>query len=234
VLEILGDIGFGPTHAAIDRATTFLREMQEPDGAWYGRWGVNYIYGTSQVLRGLRAVGLDMNEPWIQRGRDWLEACQNDDGGWGETVASYDDSSLRGKGVSTPSQSAWALLGLCAFQKVDRTSIERGVDYLVSSQNSDGSWSETLITGTGFPRVFYLKYDMYRNNWPLMALARYVMEVSANRHEVVIHSTAVTNVELDSALQPTQEAAFSSLISSFASLPVFALLKDLLTKLNHG
>jgi Squalene-hopene cyclase C-terminal domain len=91
-----------------------------------------------------------------------------------------------------------------------------------------------LITGTGFPRVFYLKYDMYRNNWPLMALARYVMEVSANRHEVVIHSTAVTNAELDSALQPTQEAAFSSLISSFASLPVFALLKDLLTKLNHG
>ena len=117
VLEILGDIGFRPGHPAIDRATIFLREKQEPDGAWYGRWGVNYIYGTSQVLRGLRAVGLDMNEPWIQRGRDWLEACQNEDGGWGETVASYDDPSLRGKGVSTPSQSAWALLGLCAFPR---------------------------------------------------------------------------------------------------------------------
>jgi hypothetical protein len=123
---------------------------------------------------------------------------------------------------------------LCAFQKVHRASIERGVHYLVSSQNPDGSWSETLITGTGFPRVFYLKYDMYRNNWPLMALARYAMEVSANRHEVEVHSSAVTNAELDAALQPTQEAAFSSLISSFASLPVFALVKELLTKLNHG
>jgi squalene-hopene/tetraprenyl-beta-curcumene cyclase len=234
VLEILGDLGFGPAHPAIDRATAFLREKQEPDGAWYGRWGVNYIYGTSQVLRGLRAVGLEMNEPWIQRGRDWLEACQNEDGGWGETLASYDDPSLRGKGVSTPSQSAWALLGLCAFQKVDRTSVERGVHYLVSSQNPDGSWSETLVTGTGFPRVFYLKYDMYRNNWPLMALARYAMEAPAHRHESASRSEVVSQAHRDSALQPTQEAAFSSLISSFASLPVFVLVKDLLTKLNHG
>jgi squalene-hopene/tetraprenyl-beta-curcumene cyclase len=234
VLEILGDIGFGPTHPAVDRAITFLREKQESNGAWYGRWGVNYIYGTSQVLRGLRAVGLDMDEPWIQLGRDWLETCQNEDGGWGETVASYDDPSLRGKGVSTPSQSAWALLGLCAFQKVHRTSVERGVQYLVSSQNPDGSWNETLITGTGFPRVFYLKYDMYRNNWPLMALARYAMEVSAKRYEPERHSEVVGGALRDSALQQTEEAAFSSLISSFASLPVFVLVKDLLTKLNHG
>jgi squalene-hopene/tetraprenyl-beta-curcumene cyclase len=234
VLEILGDLGFRPGHPAIDRATLFLREKQEFDGAWYGRWGVNYIYGTSQVLRGLRAVGLDMNEPWIQRGRDWLESCQNEDGGWGETLASYDDPSLRGKGVSTPSQSAWALLGLCAFQEVNRVSVERGAHYLVSSQNSDGSWSETLITGTGFPRVFYLKYDMYRNNWPLMALARYEVGLSANRHETEVLSDLATDAQRDSALQPTQEAAFSSLISSFASLPVFVLVKDLLTKLNHG
>ena len=199
VLEILGDIGFRPTHPAVDRATIFLREKQESNGAWYGRWGVNYIYGTSQVLRGLRAVGLDMDEPWIQLGRDWLEACQNEDGGWGETVASYDDPSLRGKGVSTPSQSAWALLGLCAFQKVNRKSVERGVDYLVSSQNPDGSWSETLITGTGFPRVFYLKYDMYRNNWPLMALARYAMEVSASRHEPERQSEVVSSAQRNSA-----------------------------------
>jgi len=234
VLEILGDIGFRPNHPAIDRATAFLREMQEPDGAWYGRWGVNYIYGTSQVLRGLRAVGLDMDEPWVQRGRDWLEACQNEDGGWGETVASYEDPSLRGKGTSTPSQSAWALLGLCAFPKANRPSTERGVHYLVSSQNPDGSWSESLITGTGFPRVFYLKYDMYRNNWPLMALARYAVEVSTTEHEAGIRSDVVTKTHLDSELQSTQEAAFSSLISSFASLPVFVLVKDLLTKLNHG
>jgi squalene-hopene/tetraprenyl-beta-curcumene cyclase len=234
VLEILGDLGFRPGHPAIDRATLYLRETQESDGAWYGRWGVNYIYGTSQVLRGLRAVGLDMNEPWIQRGRDWLESCQNEDGGWGETLASYDDPSLRGKGVSTPSQSAWALLGLCAFQKVNRPSVERGVRYLVSSQNPDGSWSETLITGTGFPRVFYLKYDMYRNNWPLMALARYAVGVSANGQETEILSDLAVEAHRDSALQPSQEAAFSSLISSFASLPVFVLVKDLLTKLNHG
>jgi squalene-hopene/tetraprenyl-beta-curcumene cyclase len=234
VLEILGDLGFRPGHPAIDRATLYLRETQESDGAWYGRWGVNYIYGTSQVLRGIRAVGLDMNEPWIQRGRDWLESCQNEDGGWGETLASYDDPSLRGKGVSTPSQSAWALLGLCAFREVNRASVERGVHYLVSSQNPDGSWSETLITGTGFPRVFYLKYDMYRNNWPLMALARYAMGVSANGQETEILSDLATEAHRDSALQPTQEAAFSSLISSFASLPVFVLVKDLLTKLNHG
>ncbi|MBV9130376.1 MAG: hypothetical protein JO298_08310, partial [Verrucomicrobia bacterium] len=205
----------------------------EPNGAWYGRWGVNYIYGTSQVLRGLRAVDLDMDEPWIQLGRDWLEACQNEDGGWGETVASYDDPSLRGKGQSTPSQSAWALLGLCAFQKVRRRSVERGIQYLISCQNPDGSWNETLITGTGFPRVFYLKYDMYRNNWPLMALARYAIKLSANQHEPESDSDVVSGVLSDSAQQP-QEAAFPSLISSFASLPVFVLMKDLLTKLNHG
>jgi squalene-hopene/tetraprenyl-beta-curcumene cyclase len=234
VLEILGDLGFRPGHPAIDRATAFLREKQELDGAWYGRWGVNYIYGTSQVLRGLRAVDLDMNEPWIQSGRDWLEACQNVDGGWGETVASYEDPILRGKGPSTPSQSAWALLGLCAFQTVDRPSIERGAQYLVSSQNLDGSWSETLITGTGFPRVFYLKYDMYRNNWPLMALARYANGIPANRPAVETHSGQVSKTHRDAVLQPAQEAAFSSLISSFASLPLFVLVKDLLTKLNHG
>jgi squalene-hopene/tetraprenyl-beta-curcumene cyclase len=186
------------------------------------------------VLRGLRAVGLDMNDEWIQRGRNWLETCQNEDGGWGETLASYDDPSLRGKGVSTPSQSAWALLGLCAFPKVNRTSAERGAHYLVSSQNPDGSWSETLITGTGFPRVFYLKYDMYRNNWPLMALSRFAPATSMDRQQSETHSDLVSKANRDSALQPAQEAAFSSLISSFASLPVFVLVKDLLTKLNHG
>jgi Squalene-hopene cyclase C-terminal domain len=126
------------------------------------------------------------------------------------------------------------LLGLCAFQEVNRPSVEGGVHFLLSSQNPDGSWSETLVTGTGFPRVFYLKYDMYRNNWPLMALARYAMGTSANGQETEILSDLATEAHRDSALQPTQEAAFSSLISSFASLPVFVLVKDLLTKLNHG
>jgi squalene-hopene/tetraprenyl-beta-curcumene cyclase len=230
VLEILGDLGFRPEHPAIRRAIGFLKEKQEPDGAWYGRWGVNYIYGTSQVLRGLRAICVNMSEPWIERGRDWLEACQNEDGGWGETVASYDDPSLRGQGVSTPSQSAWALLGLCAFPQVNRNSVERAVEYLVSTQNPDGSWSETLITGTGFPRVFYLKYDMYRNNWPLMALARYASRVSADQPESGLLSGVLSDVGSNPELEPSTEAAFSSLISGFASLPVFVLLRDLLTK----
>ena len=230
VLEILGDLGFRPGHPAIRHAIRFLKEKQEPDGAWYGRWGVNYIYGTSQVLRGLRAISLNMSEPWIERGRDWLEARQNEDGGWGETVASYDDPSLRGQGVSTPSQSAWALLGLCAFPQVNRNSVERAVEYLVSTQNPDGSWSETLITGTGFPRVFYLKYDMYRNNWPLMALARYASRVSADQPESGLLSGVLSDVGSNPELEPSPEAAFSSLISGFASLPVFVLLKDLLTK----
>jgi squalene-hopene/tetraprenyl-beta-curcumene cyclase len=234
VLEILGFLGFRPIHPVIKLAIKFLQQQQEFDGAWYGRWGVNYIYGTSQVLRGLRAIGVDMNEPWIQRGRDWLEACQNQDGGWGESVASYDDPSLRGKGPSTPSQSAWAVLGLCAFQSMNRVSIERGVHYLTSTQNPDGSWSETLITGTGFPRVFYLKYDMYRNNWPLMALARYASGISAALSEARTELESVQGAHRSSEVQRAQETAFASLLSSFASLPLFVLLKDLLTKLNHG
>jgi squalene-hopene/tetraprenyl-beta-curcumene cyclase len=230
VLEILGNLGFRQRHPAIRHATRFLKEKQEPDGAWYGRWGVNYIYGTSQVLRGLRAIGMDMSEPWIERGRDWLEVRQNEDGGWGETVASYYDPSLRGQGASTPSQSAWALLGLCAFPQVNRKSVERAVDYLVSTQNPDGSWSETLITGTGFPRVFYLKYDMYRNNWPLMALARFASGVPAYRPESGLLSGILSDVAHNQELAPSAQAEFSSLFSGFASLPVFVLLKDFLTK----
>jgi squalene-hopene/tetraprenyl-beta-curcumene cyclase len=232
VLEILGNLGFRQTHHAIGRAVRFLKEKQEKDGAWYGRWGVNYIYGTSQVLRGLLAIDVDMNEPWVQRGRDWLERHQNADGGWGETVASYDDSELRGRGVSTPSQTAWAVLGLCAFQETRRRSIENGIRYLINTQNPDGSWSETLITGTGFPRVFYLKYDMYRNNWPLLALARYGAGISVSRPQTAIASRVADIVHHHPERDP--EAAFSSLISGFVSLPVFALLKDLLTKLDHG
>ena len=230
VLEILGNLGFRQRHPAIRHATKFLKEKQEPDGAWYGRWGVNYIYGTSQVLRGLRAIGMDMSEAWIERGRDWLEVRQNEDGGWGETVASYYDPSLRGQGASTPSQSAWALLGLCAFPQVNRKSVERAVDYLVSTQNPDGSWSETLITGTGFPRVFYLKYDMYRNNWPLMALARFASGVPAYRPESGVLSGMLSDVGHNEELAPSTQAEFSSLLSGFASLPVFVLLKDFLTK----
>jgi len=179
VLELLGLIDYDRNCTPVRRALKFLRDTQEDDGSWYGRWGVNYIYGTWQVLRGLRSIGEDMRQQWIVRARDWLESCQNEDGGWGETCASYDDPTIKGKGPSTASQTAWALMGLIAAADptepgaFDRKSIRQGVDYLLSTQVADGSWVEPEVTGTGFPRVFYLRYDMYRNNFPLMALATY-------------------------------------------------------------
>ncbi|HEY0368160.1 MAG TPA: squalene--hopene cyclase [Chthoniobacterales bacterium] len=172
-LELFGYIGFNPKHESVRRAIQYLIDTQDDDGSWYGRWGVNYIYGTWQVLRGLRAIGEDMRQDWILRGRDWLESCQNDDGGWGETCASYDDPTLKGKGESTASQTAWALMGICACGDLDRPSVQRGLRFLINTQKHDGSWDEPQVTGTGFPRVFYLKYDMYRQNFPLLALATY-------------------------------------------------------------
>ncbi len=172
-LELLGKLGYAISHPAVKRALKMVRATQEPDGSWWGRWGVNYIYGTWQILRGLAALRVDMNQDWIVRARDWLESCQNPDGGWGETCASYDDPHLKGKGTSTASQTAWALMGLVACGDPFRPSIQRGVDFLLSTQKPDGSWTEDEVTGTGFPKVFYLRYDMYRNNWPLLALAEY-------------------------------------------------------------
>jgi len=173
-LELLGYIGFNPKTHCVRDAIHYLIETQEADGSWYGRWGVNYIYGTWQVLRGLRAIGYDMTQDWILRGRDWLESCQNDDGGWGETCATYENPATKGIGRSTASQTAWAIMGICACGDFDRPSIQRGLRFLLSSQRPDGSWEEPEITGTGFPGVFYLKYDMYRQNFPLLALATYV------------------------------------------------------------
>src|SRR5438309_1735952 len=173
-LELLGYIGFNPKARCVRDAIHYLIETQEADGSWYGRWGVNYIYGTWQVLRGLRAIGHNMTQDWILRGRDWLESCQNDDGGWGETCATYENPATKGIGKSTASQTAWAIMGICACGDLDRASIQRGLRFLLSSQKSDGLWDEPEITGTGFPGVFYLKYDMYRQNFPLLALATYV------------------------------------------------------------
>jgi squalene-hopene/tetraprenyl-beta-curcumene cyclase len=173
-LELLGYISFNPKARCVRDAIHYLIETQESDGSWHGRWGVNYIYGTWQVLRGLRAIGYDMTQDWILRGRDWLESCQNDDGGWGETCATYENPATKGIGRSTASQTAWAIMGICACGDFDRPSIQRGLRFLLRSQRPDGSWEEPEITGTGFPGVFYLKYDMYRQNFPLLALATYV------------------------------------------------------------
>jgi squalene-hopene/tetraprenyl-beta-curcumene cyclase len=172
-IEVFGRMGLNRRERFIQRGIEFIRRTQEEDGSWQGRWGVNYIYGTWLVLRGLSFISEDMNQDWVLRGRDWLESCQNDDGGWGETPASYDDPKLKGQGPSTASQTAWAINGICSCGDVNRDSIRRGIAYLCRTQNSDGSWTEDYITGTGFPKVFYLKYDSYRNNWPLLALSDY-------------------------------------------------------------
>ncbi|MBD0347009.1 MAG: squalene--hopene cyclase, partial [Coleofasciculus sp. C3-bin4] len=148
-----------------------------PEGCWFGRWGVNYVYGTSIALTALSLVAKKTHRSNIERGAAWLVGCQNPDGGWGETCRSYDDPSLKGKGTSTASQTAWALMGLIAAGEATgtlaREAIDRGVDYLVKTQQSDGNWDEADFTGTGFPGHFYLKYHFYQQYFPLMALGRY-------------------------------------------------------------
>ncbi|MGH9687601.1 MAG: squalene--hopene cyclase [Candidatus Acidiferrales bacterium] len=171
-LECLGQMGWPASDPALARARAFLQREQTREGAWYGRWGVNYVYGTSGVLRALEAAGL-RSSPESKRGAEWLRSVQNDDGGFGESILSYYDESLKGRGASTASQTAWGLIGLLASAAPDDPAAARAVAWLVSHQNEDGSWDEDEFTGTGFPCVFYLKYHLYRNSFPLYALARY-------------------------------------------------------------
>jgi len=172
VLECLGRFGWPAEHPVVQRGLEFLRRDQAPDGSWYGRWGVNYVYGTSGVLRALETLGQGVPD-WCQRGAAWLRSVQNPDGGFGESIASYDAPRLKGKGRSTASQTAWGLIGLLAAAGTEDASVSRAVRYLEDFQNEDGSWEEAEFTGTGFPSVFYLKYHLYRNSFPLYALARY-------------------------------------------------------------
>ena len=173
VLECLASYGYSLKDAPVRRAVEFLKREQESDGSWFGRWGVNYIYGTMLVLRGLEAVGVDYHEPSVQQAAEWLRMMQNSDGGWGERCDSYDDPNTKGVGPSTASQTAWAVMGLLAANDTRSDSLQRGVAYLLKTQLRDGSWDETLYTGTGFPRVFYLEYTMYRQYFPLLALTTY-------------------------------------------------------------
>ncbi len=154
--------------------STYLKDVQEPDGCWYGRWGVNYIYGTWSVLCGLKSIGEDMSSPYIRRAVTWLQEHQNDDGGWGETCESYRRPELRGQGPSTASQTAWALLGLMAAGEVGSKAVAKGIRYLVQTQNSSGRWDEPYFTGTGFPQHFMIRYHLYRDYFPLMALGNYL------------------------------------------------------------
>ena len=157
----------------LKQAIRYLKKIQEADGAWYGRWGVNYIYGTGLVLVSLKAAGEMMDQGYICRAADWLQERQNPDGGWGETCGTYADPGLRGQGPSTASQTAWALMGLMAAGRYSSGSVRRGINYCLQHQNEDGTWNEEAYTGTGFPRAFYLRYDLYRIYFPLLALGQY-------------------------------------------------------------
>jgi squalene-hopene/tetraprenyl-beta-curcumene cyclase len=172
VLECLGRFGWPADHPAIQRAVKFLLKDQCEDGSWFGRWGVNYVYGTSGVLRSFETVSLTARE-YCQRAVGWLRAVQKPDGSFGESVHSYTDPATKGQGGSTASQTAWGLIGLLAGAEPHDPAVTTAAAYLVDQQNFDGSWSENEFTGTGFPCVFYLKYHLYRNSFPLYALARF-------------------------------------------------------------
>jgi squalene-hopene/tetraprenyl-beta-curcumene cyclase len=172
-LEALHDIGVPAGHPAVRAAVSFLDATQEPDGTWYGRWGVNYLYGTWLALRGLAHAGVDLGQPRYQRAAAWLRARQNADGGWGELPRSYDEPSTKGCGPSTAAQTAWVLMSLFALGEERSEAALRGVSYLLREQQYDGSWRDAHWTGTGFPKVFYLRYHLYATFFPLWALSLY-------------------------------------------------------------
>ncbi|MFD5100693.1 squalene--hopene cyclase [Streptomyces albidochromogenes] len=173
VVEMLAVEGMAH-HPRARRGIEWLLAGQEPNGSWFGRWGVNYVYGTGAVVPALTAAGLPTSHPAVRRAVTWLESVQNDDGGWGEDLRSYRDAGWAGRGVSTASQTAWALLALLAAGERDAKSVERAVAWLAATQREDGSWDEPQFTGTGFPWDFSINYHLYRQVFPLTALGRYV------------------------------------------------------------
>jgi squalene-hopene/tetraprenyl-beta-curcumene cyclase len=176
VVEMFGHCGRADSPVT-QRGVEWLLNAQEADGSWFGRWGTNYVYGTGAVVPALVAVGMPPDAEPIERALRWLDEHQNPDGGWGEDLRSYVDEAWRGRGESTASQTAWALLALLAADPT-RPSVERGIAWLVDNQRPDGGWDEPLYTGTGFPGDFYINYEMYRYVFPISALGRYVAAVT--------------------------------------------------------
>jgi squalene-hopene/tetraprenyl-beta-curcumene cyclase len=186
VLEALGKLGRRVGDPAVDRAVAYLRKTQEADGSWFGRWGVNYVYGTWQALVGLRSVGVAKDDPAVVGGANWLLAHQQACGGWGESPNSYNDPRLRGQGSPTASQTAWAVMGLLAAGLEAHPGAVRGIQFLVERQRDDGTWDEPEFTGTGFPSVFYLRYHYYPIYFPLMALSRWARSGAAKHVEAAV------------------------------------------------
>ncbi|WP_263409287.1 squalene--hopene cyclase [Terriglobus tenax] len=182
MLEMLALYGYDRSDKRVEKAVQFILSEQESDGSWFGRWGVNYLYGTFLVLRGLQSMGMWSHEPCVLQATEWVRMVQNSDGGWGESCGTYDDPLKKGIGPSTPSQTAWALLALLAGGDVRSDSVAKGVRWLIDHQHEDGSWDELVpgrngesyYTGTGFPRVFYLGYHLYKQYFPLLALTTYI------------------------------------------------------------
>ncbi|MBZ0158070.1 MAG: squalene--hopene cyclase [Alphaproteobacteria bacterium] len=173
VLELLGQVKYPVESDAVRKAIRFLRKRQEKDGSWWGRWGVNYLYGTSSVLSGLHSIGEDMASAYVRRAVEWIKNIQNADGGWGECCESYNDPALKCRGMSTPSQTAWALLALIAAGEGTGAEAVKGIQYLLGQQRENGTWPEECFTGTGFPKYFMIRYHNYRNCFPLMALGKF-------------------------------------------------------------
>ncbi len=185
-LGFLAQIGVPASDPSVRRAIEYLRREQEEDGSWFGRWGTNYIYGTWSALCGLNAAGLSPDDPAMRRGADWLLSVQREDGGWGEDEETYADAPRGRYHESTPSQTAWALLGLMAAGRVEEPAVARGIAWLTRHQRADGEWDELPYTAVGFPRVFYLRYHGYRLFFPLLALARYRNLVRSNSRRVLV------------------------------------------------
>ena len=183
-LSMLAQLGYGREHPAVAKAIGFLQREQEQDGSWYGRWGVNYVYGTWSALCALNAIGEDMSQPYVRKAVDFLTAFQQEDGGWGEDCATYWKEQRGSVKASTPSQTAWAVLGLMAAGEVESEAVQRGIRWLMEAPRDGARWNEELWTGIGFPRVFYIKYHGYAAYFPLWAVARYRNLMDSNDRQV--------------------------------------------------